>query len=171
MLWEFEHETGISAPPVTYEVEGRQYLAVLAGWGGPEVLLNTQLGEGRTGPGRLLVFALDGDAELPPPAPPLPPIAAPTFTLEATAEDVEAGAELYMNNCIACHGGEAVSGGIVPDLRRATSEVHAQFAAIVLDGIRGPLGMPPFDDRLNAEEVRRIQAYVLSRARESAGGF
>jgi PQQ-dependent dehydrogenase (methanol/ethanol family) len=91
VLWEFEHETGIGAAPMTYQVDGTQYLAVLSGWGGPEVLLNSGLGIGKTGPGRLLVFRLDGDAELPPPLPPPPPIEAPTFDLGATPVEVAAG--------------------------------------------------------------------------------
>lgn len=171
VLWEFQHETGIAAAPMTYAVEGRQYVAVLAGWGGPEVLLNNDLGEGKTGPGRLLVFALDGSAELPPPLPPLPPIPEPAFSLGASPEDVELGLTLYADNCIGCHGGEVEGGGITPDLRRSLPGVHEQFEEIVLGGLRAPLGMPSFDDRLSSEEVRLIQAYVLHRARESAGGY
>ena len=168
VMWEFEHETGIAAAPITYAVDGTQYVAVLAGWGGPEVLLNTGLAEGKVGPGRLLVFALDGTAELPPPAPPLGPISEPTYELAATDADVEAGRMLYDDNCIGCHGIDAVSGGITPDLRRATDAVHAAFEDIVLGGQRAVLGMPSFEDRLDSEEVRRIQAYVLARAREAA---
>lgn len=63
-----------------------------------------------------------------------------------------------------------MSSGAVPDLRRATTATHESFADIVLGGLREPLGMPAFDDILDAEDVRRIQAYVLARARESVGG-
>ena len=84
---------------------------------------------------------------------------------------MNAGEELYGDNCISCHGLEAVSGGITPDLRRTEAAVHGQFENIVLGGVRGSLGMPGFADRLNAEEVRAIQAYVLERARASVGGY
>ena len=40
----------------------------------------------------------------------------------------------------------------------------------MLGGAREPLGMPRFDDVLDSEDVRLIQAYVLRRALESAGG-
>lgn len=170
VLWEFKHETGIAAAPITYAVDGTQYVAVLSGWGGPEVLINIGLGEGSVGPGRLLVFALDESVPLPDPMPPLPPIAAPTFELAATAADIARGSTLYTDNCWACHGADAISGGIVPDLRRTTAATHAMFEDIVLGGQREPLGMPAFDDLLDADEVRLIEAYVLSRARESAGG-
>ena len=66
---------------------------------------------------------------------------------------------------------DAKSGGIVPDLRRASAEVHQQINAIVLGGARRALGMPQFDDVLDEARVRLIQGYVLSRAKASAGGF
>lgn len=170
VLWEFRHETGIAAAPVTYAVEGTQYVAVLSGWGGPGVLLNARLGEGRTGPGRLLVFALDESATLPEPRPPPPPVPEPTFEVDVTAAEVEEGERLYSDYCVGCHGMKAVSGGIVPDLRRTPARVHRRFADIVLGGLREPLGMPRFDDALDEDDVRMIQGYVLERARESAGG-
>jgi alcohol dehydrogenase (cytochrome c) len=34
LLWEFETNSGVVAPPSTFTVDGRQYLAVLSGWGG-----------------------------------------------------------------------------------------------------------------------------------------
>jgi PQQ-dependent dehydrogenase (methanol/ethanol family) len=39
-LWSFDAGTGIMAPPVTYQVDGVQYVSVLAGWGGPDGLGN-----------------------------------------------------------------------------------------------------------------------------------
>ena len=89
--------------------------------------------------------------------------------LAATEADVSAGQTLYADNCIGCHGFDVVTGGITPDLRRTTNDVHAVFEEIVIGGQRAALGMPSFADRLNAEEVRQIQAYVLARARETAG--
>lgn len=171
VLWEFEHETGIVAAPVAYAVGGRQFVAVLSGFGGPEVLVNTPLGDGRTGPGRLLVFALDGQARLPDPQPPMPPIAKPAMEANLTATELERGRRLFSDFCVDCHGIDAVSGGITPDLRRTTAAVHAQIAEIVLGGAREPLGMPSFADLLNEDDLRLIQGYILTRAQESAGGF
>jgi alcohol dehydrogenase (cytochrome c) len=34
LLWEFETASGIIAPPSTFRVNGKQYVAVLSGWGG-----------------------------------------------------------------------------------------------------------------------------------------
>ncbi|MBL4620097.1 MAG: PQQ-dependent dehydrogenase, methanol/ethanol family, partial [Marinicaulis sp.] len=33
-LWKFFTQTGIVAPPISYEIDGEQYLAVASGWGG-----------------------------------------------------------------------------------------------------------------------------------------
>ena len=169
VLWEYQQETGIAAAPVSYLVGETQYIAVLAGWGGPEVLFNIPIGAGSVGPGRLLVFALDESATLPEPLPPLPPIGEPTFELSVTAAELDEGRQLYFDHCLACHGFDAVSGGIVPDLRRMIAAGHRQFADIVVRGTRESRGMPRFDDVLDEDSSRLIQAYVLQRARESVG--
>lgn len=57
----------------------------------------------------------------------------------------------------------------LPDLRYATAEVHEQFFAIAA-GSRADLGMPGFADRLDTNQIRSIQAYVLARAEEAQAG-
>jgi quinohemoprotein ethanol dehydrogenase len=39
-LWEFETGTGILAAPVTYSMDGRQYVTIMVGWGGAMGLIN-----------------------------------------------------------------------------------------------------------------------------------
>jgi alcohol dehydrogenase (cytochrome c) len=34
LLWEYPTNSGILAPPTTFTIDGKQYLAVHAGWGG-----------------------------------------------------------------------------------------------------------------------------------------
>lgn len=67
-LWSFPTQTGVVAGPITYSVAGAQYVAVLAGWGGGWDLIAGVLA-GKSGSvrniSRLLVFKLDGAAELP----------------------------------------------------------------------------------------------------------
>ncbi len=86
LLWEFEAGIGIMAPPVTYQVDGTQYIAVLAGWGGPELLSNRAAGRGKVGPGKLLSFSLGGTAKLAPYERVVPPVPMPTcFNLPASS--------------------------------------------------------------------------------------
>ena len=63
-LWETPTGTGVVAPPITFEVDGEQYLAVLAGWGGVGGLMIPRF-TAPTGGNRLLVYKLGGDAKLP----------------------------------------------------------------------------------------------------------
>ena len=78
-----------------------------------------------------------------------------------------AGRLLYDRFCFSCHG-IAVVASTLPDLRYSTAEVHNRFEAIVVAGERRSLGMPSFGDLLTPDQVRAIQAYILSRAVESS---
>jgi mono/diheme cytochrome c family protein len=86
-----------------------------------------------------------------------------------TAETVARGRLLYTRNCAACHGGAAISGGVLPDLRNAGPSVHENWNAIVLDGMLEDRGMGRFADRLSAAEAESIRAYVLFRAHQTWG--
>ncbi|MEQ8262723.1 PQQ-dependent dehydrogenase, methanol/ethanol family [Pseudohaliea sp.] len=163
-LWSFDAQTGVVAPPVTYRLDGKQYVAVVAGWGGSMALT---AGEGLTaGPipnrSRLLVFTLGGDAALPPAEPRELVIDPPAQT--ASAEAVSEGKKLYLQYCVFCHGDGAVSGGVTPDLRTLTPEKHAQFQAIVRGGLHWEKGMVGFSDRLDESDVEAIRAYLVDRA-------
>ena len=80
---------------------------------------------------------------------------------------VHEGGLLYNANCARCHGLNAVAGPL-PDLRYASKETFEGIEDIVLGGSRASAGMPSFAKILNAEQVHAIQAYIVSRARESA---
>src|SRR5262245_14241961 len=167
-LWQFDAGTGIMAPPVTYSVDGIQYLSLMVGWGGPDGSSNApDRGRVKPGYGRILTFALDGTAKLT--ARPFghtePPT--PAITMNASPDTIHEGKLLYGGYCRGCHGMDVVAGPL-PDLRYATRTVHQQFEAIVLGGARSSRGMPSFKDLLRPDQVRAIQAYVLSRAREGA---
>jgi PQQ-dependent dehydrogenase (methanol/ethanol family) len=167
-LWEFDTGTGIMAPPVTYQVEGVQYISVMAGWGGADALFNApNRGKVKPGYGRILTFALNGNAKLNVPAyghtePPPPPVIA----VSASRETIHEGGLLYNANCAGCHGINVVAGPL-PDLRYASKAVQEGFENIVLEGEREPRGMPSFKDVLKPEQARAIQAYILSRVEES----
>ena len=166
VLWEANIQTGIVAAPMTYEVDGEQYLAVMAGWGG--VALAS--GDARSAAagkydnnGRLLVFKVDGTEELEQVAlkdltiPPQPDVT-------ATPEQLRNGEIQYMSTCGLCHGAMVVSGGVLPDLRRMNETTRSHFKDIVIDGMLSDNGMASFGDLLSEQDVEDIQAYITTRA-------
>lgn len=166
MLWQFIAQTGVIAPPVTYRVDGEQYIAVLSGRGGAFSLaggIEQQLAPAKS---RVLVFRLGGREQLPPLAkkvkdfPELPPLA------QVTEAQLQKGLELYHDYCAGCHGFNVVSNGAIPDLRKMHPVFHQQFKSIVLQGNLKGVGMVGFSDVLNEQDAELIQAYILSRAHE-----
>src|SRR5262249_54522508 len=69
-LWSMQTQTGVIAAPMTYEIDGEQYIAVLAGSGGAYGLNNGAYSALKTGTirnvSRVLAFKLGGSATLPP---------------------------------------------------------------------------------------------------------
>lgn len=168
-LWQFDAATGIMAPPVTYTVDGVQYMTVMVGWGGAAGLINSPaVGAVKPGWGRILTFALDGKAILK--APPFghknPP--RPAITAKQDPHAVHAGALLFNSHCFLCHGLNAVAGPL-PDLRYSTKEVLDLLPSIVLGGAGASGGMPSFKKILSEEDVKAIRAYIIARAQEAAG--
>ncbi|MEZ4332649.1 MAG: PQQ-dependent dehydrogenase, methanol/ethanol family [Myxococcota bacterium] len=163
-LWERPAGTGIVAAPVTYRVDGEQYVAVMAGWGGafPLSAGDAALEAGVTdNTGRLLVFKLGGQAALPVQETMRRALAA--IPAELDAAQVERGSATFHQWCLVCHGAGAVGGGVLPDLRRAAPEIYAMLPEIVLRGAFEGRGMPRFDRWLVEEDVAAIRAYLLAR--------
>ena len=167
-VWHFDAATGIMAPPVTYTVDGVQYVTVMAGWGGGAGLMNAP-GSGAVKPGwgRILTFALDGKAILKAPSfghkdPPRPAV-----TAIQDPEAVHAGRVLFNSHCFLCHGLNAVAGPL-PDLRYASKEVLDSLPSIVLGGARASGGMPSYKKILSDGDVKAIRAYIIARAQEAA---
>ena len=159
-VWEIDLGNGILAPPVTYEIDGRQYLAILVGWGSTAGLFGTYPSDQYKAEGRLYTFVLDGDADFEP----VRGIARPALTeipFQADAAEIARGATLYGDRCYTCHGLGAVSGGQIADLRYATPETFAAIDAIVRQGAYQQLGMPIFDFFSEADTAA-IRAYLLS---------
>ena len=167
-LWEFDTGVGIMAGPMTYAVNGTQYVAVMAGWGGPTTLGNRPIGKGKIGRGRLAVFSIGGTATLQRSEESALPVPTPTFKLAISRSEIDQGSNLYATFCARCHGGDVVSSGLVPDLRYANDSMHQKFEQVVLGGALREFGMPSFSDDLTSAQVRSIEGYVLTRARQSA---
>jgi len=165
-LWEMPVQSAPVAGPITYSIDGEQYIAVNAGWGGGAAQVERGIGTAQNrASARLLVFKLGGKATLPP-LPDMPAIPDPP-PLRASEDSIRKGAVLYANTCAQCHGQLAVGG--VKDLRHMDRATHASFNDIVLKGLRQDKGMASFANLLSPEDVEAIHAYVLSRAHEDWG--
>lgn len=171
-LWSFDAKMGIMAPPITYTVNHKQYVSVLAGYGGTggdgSVLDRKTVSWAFDAPRRLLTFALDAKGNLPkndtiPLAATADLIDQPGLTL--APRKVAQGEYLYNSSCVACHGVAAKAVGGAPDLRASAAAADREtFGTILKDGALATRGMPRFDD-LNTEEVDAVYQYIRSTAR------
>ena len=84
----------------------------------------------------------------------------------ADIELVRTGDRLFEDKgCSLCHAEKAIrDSGRVPDLRKASAQVHDSFAAIVLGGARQSLGMPSFAGSVTPQDLAAIQAFILNQA-------
>ncbi len=170
-VWELPVQNVPIAAPITYMVDGEQYVAVNAGWGGGLAHVErSNYAALFLGKPRLLVFKLGGKAQLPPPPQESRAVtellAPPKVT--GSAEMVARGEALYGDNCALCHGGSARGG--VKDLRHMTPATHEEFLDIVIGGKREANGMASFADLLSKEDAEAIHQYVISRANADWNG-
>jgi cytochrome c-550 PedF len=87
---------------------------------------------------------------------------------DATA--IKLGKYAYSENCARCHGLDAISGGIAPDLRALDDGIDGDewFMERIRGGAvrNGNVYMPPFEGVLNQEAMWAIRAYVMSLPKE-----
>lgn len=170
-LWSIDLKTGILAPPMSYTVDGEQYIALMAAWGGAGGLAdpkdpNSAVSKYHTNQGRLFVFKLGGAKTVKALAPEgVPPYEPPP--VNATATQLDNGFVKYSQTCAVCHGFYAQSDEVIPDLRLSDKPVWGQYDDIVLDGALADGGMASFKDILSKQDVDDIRAYVLEQAREA----
>ncbi|MGB9460651.1 MAG: PQQ-dependent dehydrogenase, methanol/ethanol family [Candidatus Acidiferrum sp.] len=168
-LWSASAQSGIVAAPISYTVDGEQYVAVEVGWGGVFPLASGEvaLKSGRTqNISRMLAFKLNGKASLPP----LPEFTQPVLNPPhptASAAIAQKGEGLFQNYCSTCHGDVAVSGGVLPDLRYSGTLGDSAWTEVVLGGTLQPYGMVSFSKELSKQDVEAIRAYVILRANQS----
>ncbi len=167
MLWEMPVQNVPIAAPITYMVDGEQYIAVNAGWGGGLAHVErSNYSELFLGPPRLLVFKLGGTAKLPPPPSEsmAVPELAPPPPLAGSPQQIALGERLYAANCALCHGAAARGG--IKDLRHMEPATHTAFIDIVIGGKLARSGMASFADLLSPDEAEAIHHYLISRAHE-----
>ena len=104
----------------------------------------------------------------------------PYGTGGAQQEAIRVGSSGFNQNCARCHGLEAISGGIAPDLRKLDAECFdmqdearanciKEFEAYFINTVRGGrtregrVYMPPFEGILSQEALWAIKTYLESR--------
>jgi quinohemoprotein ethanol dehydrogenase len=160
-LWSFQTQRSILAGPMTYRVNGEQYVAVMGGYGGSMGVAGAWIFAKRKMPSGILVaFKLGGKAPLPPYQPIPLDIPQPSDE-QFTPAQVATGNRYYYTYCIICHGGP-----VNPDLRRSRLlREKAAWQKVVMDGVLVQNGMISFAPYLKPEEAEGIRAYLNQEAK------
>ncbi|MCB2051475.1 MAG: PQQ-dependent dehydrogenase, methanol/ethanol family [Novosphingobium sp.] len=167
-LWKFNVMNGIIAPPITYLVDGEQYVTLLVGYGAsaPD---DPGWRYGKHLP-RVLTFKLGGDAKLPPTAPPtkeVQPFENPDFKIDQAA--AKRGTDLWIRNCSICHNPGSGTANW-PDLRESpAAHDYDTLRAIVKEGALAQNGMAKFDE-FTDEDIRDLQNAIYFYSRKAASG-
>ncbi|MGR8948027.1 MAG: PQQ-dependent dehydrogenase, methanol/ethanol family [Gammaproteobacteria bacterium] len=170
-LWAINLGSGISAPPVTYSVDGKQYVSLLVGWGGAGLIAGSLAAQHgwkyKVHPRRLYTFALDSKLPVPPSPPPAyaQPVDPPDFNIDPKL--VSRGQALFSESCFLCHGGGAVSGGNAPDLRESPIALSKEaFVDVVVNGALNANGMPRFK-HFEEQHIDALMHYIRQMARNA----
>ena len=173
VLWSFPAQVGIVGAPISFKAGGKQYVALVAGFGGSAGIVGAAsrkfgwdaINQER----RVLVFALDGKARLPAPRKLAEaPFNAPDGLVKNPAL-FDKGDVLFAHTCFACHGLGAVGGGAAPDLRQSAVPSDATaFTQLLRGGALESAGMPKFAD-LSDAEIASLRHYILIRAQDAKG--
>ena len=161
-LWQYQSDSAILAGPITYELDGDQYVAVAQGSGGVVMLtIGDEVRKNTVNQNRLLVFkrgkSEKGFLPIDDSVVQIQPLYGHSDTDDATIKN---GEYLYHTNCASCHGIDATSNYVVPDLRYMTEKTHEDFATIVLGGSLTHKGMIGFYETLNLDDVNMIHEYL-----------
>ena len=171
-LWSFFAQTGVVAPPISYQIDDEQYITVAAGWGGAFALTYGGVlpAKQQIPAGRILTFKLDGKAKLPDLVP-MPSSNSVPPALTASPQTVADGHAAYIKNCFACHGDHAQSAGTIPNLRHTPLLASPEaWRSIVIDGVLQQRGMPKFGKLISPETADAIRAYIIFEARSGRDG-
>jgi quinohemoprotein ethanol dehydrogenase len=150
---------------MSYEIDGVQYVAVQAGYGGSGIgypIPPSSAAYRYENENRILVFKLGGGAVPKPPVRPAEPYPAPP-KLQATLAEIRHGEDKFVEQCSRCH---VFGPNITPDLSKLPQEVHSMFNDIVLHGALAPMGMGNFSDVLSETDANAIHAYLIEQERQ-----
>ena len=167
-IWKYKTPNAILQGPISYTVDGEQYIAAASGAGGASIIVGGEPAHERQ-VGRVVAFKLGGTAALAPDPQLAPRPAAPA--LNGSASQISEGKERYARLCGRCHGLNMFSANIIPDLRRSAALADASaWNAIVIGGALESQGMISWAKFLTPEGAESIRAYVSDEARKLASG-
>jgi quinohemoprotein ethanol dehydrogenase len=153
----------ISAAPMTYSVEGTQYVAVMEGFTSGYAFDGTAALH-YLNQGRIVSFKLGGQDHVPLPERRAPDVLQEPPAREGTPEQIAEGFKLFQTNCSRCH---AIGTPMVtPDLSHLNDGIANidVFKTIVLRGALTAAGMPRFSDVLSIKDIQALHAYLVGEA-------
>jgi PQQ-dependent dehydrogenase (methanol/ethanol family) len=161
-LWQYKSDSAVLAGPMTFELDGEQYVAVAQGSGGTVMItVGDELQRNKTNQNKLLVFKKGQFNQTNPVAnEKLTTIRALGHAANTDPNLIKLGESIYHNNCASCHGINALSNYVVPNLRYMNEQTHSDFASIVIGGARTHKGMIGFYETLGVDDVDAIHAYL-----------
>ncbi len=155
-LWEFQTGAGANAPAISFEKDGKQYIASYSGG---------NLFQGSARGDSLWLFSLEGQMEETTPGDTLPNVASvegvtPGQFMVAEGEpDYAAGETLYKQTCLPCHGDDGMGGhnNAMP-LNNVSS-----ITEVVTIVSTGRNQMPNFTGALTPEQIRDVSGFVADK--------
>ena len=171
-LWKSYVGMGIIAAPTVWSAGGKQYVSVLAGYGGSAAAVGGPAIAGwkYAMPRRLVTYALGGRQvlkNLPRPTSKVAVLDNPDEKLDPKA--IALGKSLFIA-CGACHGKAAVSaGGPAPDLRESAIPLDPEaFSHVVKDAALISRGMPGFG-MFGKPVIEGLRQYIRAQSRLELG--
>ncbi|MEQ8557856.1 MAG: PQQ-dependent dehydrogenase, methanol/ethanol family [Henriciella sp.] len=166
-LWSDQLNSGALSGPMTYEIDGEQYVTITTGWGHAFGLAAGFLFNDAVPPavGKVITFKLGGEGTIPPLDTDLLVTPEPKTEVFGDEEMLQAGLVHYSRNCSVCHGMLGISSGVLPDLRWSSYTASEEaWKGVVLDGNLADNGMVSFSDVVTPEDAEAIRAYVVTQA-------
>jgi len=160
LVWEVDLGVGIMAAPMTYELDGVQYVSVLVGWGGSAGLIGPNFSGAYKPEGRLWTFRLNGGNIIPVQGQPLPELTEISYNDDPAV--IAHGEDMYVTHCMLCHGAGGASGGAMVDLRYAAPATYDIIQNIVREGAFGGRGMPNLGHIVSEDDVDAVKNWLLS---------
>ena len=157
VLKQFDLRSGIVAPPITYMVDGEQYITILVGWGGYLAKLHKHVP--RIHPGTIYTFKVGGTAEFPEK---MPAFEQPLTALrdDATPDHIGNGWNVFTRFCIHCHPSPGAGHTSTPDLARSSDGIFDNYDKIILEGSLASQGMPDFKGRITEQEIQDVKSFI-----------